>query len=139
MKSNNRHGELLLKQDPAVTADFCHRYGISVSTMSLAASKEDNEEQKLDSSDLSTESEGNKQIETVQIDEQWDTMSPDPVLARAQELLRDDDLENERTDAVLPLKTSTPMGGQLLFMNELMQRTSRRKKSLDEMQPYEGS
>ena len=74
----------------------------------------------------------------MSVEETWDLLSPDPILARANALLCDDD-NDEKDNTLTPLKTSTPVVGQSTpLMTELIQQTTQRRQSLDEMQTMEG-
>lgn len=163
MKGN--YNELRLSQDPVAASDFCRRYGISSTSLDGLKSDIDsgiaNEGSPVseDSPTVKVREEKEKTISQrphmngtsfteyghvdsshvdMSMDETWDMMSPDPLLARAKALLQDDDFEEGR-DVLAPLKTSTPMVEQSTpLMMELMQRTSDRRQSLDEMQTSEG-
>lgn len=148
-----RPGELQLSQDPTAASDFCHRYGISTTSLDALKGididsgivnggtptsgnsptvKEDKDRELVQDPMVGYDDVGSTLFD-MSLEETWELLSPDPILARANDLLRDD-ATDEKDDVVAPLKTSTPMVGQSApLMTELIQRTAQRRQSLDEM------
>eukprot|EP00118_Oscarella_pearsei_P019452 m.206878 g.206878 ORF g.206878 m.206878 type:complete len:350 (+) comp39685_c0_seq3:388-1437(+) len=105
------------------TFDFCHRYGISLTSLRNSTKGD------IDSGIVNS-TEGSPNANESKLEEDWDNLQTDPILAKAQALLEED----EGGDVVVPLNTGSSTGGAALvpFLQELTAKTSQRRSSLDQ-------